>query len=154
MFVDGAWRITVVGKDADFDQRAVVRTPYGTLVLAGVVGESLVVNADTWQLCLEYLWPGRGWRPDAEVTPGARYHHGRAAQPRGPGDGLLLAGAPAAGRAAQPRPATGCARHRGSGRARGDTDDRTGRDAADPDELRPGVRGRTGWGGGRVLVIG
>ncbi|MGW3045910.1 hypothetical protein ACWC9T_39250 [Kitasatospora sp. NPDC001159] len=70
MFVDGAWRITVVGKDADFDQRAVVRTPYGTLVLAGVVGESLVVNADAWELRLEHLWPGRGWRPDAEVVPG------------------------------------------------------------------------------------
>ncbi|MFD8081548.1 hypothetical protein ACFV4F_07605 [Kitasatospora sp. NPDC059722] len=70
MFVEGAWRITVVGKDADFDQRAVVRTPYGTLVLAGVVGESLVVNADTWQLCPEHLWPGRGWCPDVEVTPG------------------------------------------------------------------------------------
>ncbi|MET8630918.1 hypothetical protein ABZW30_45790 [Kitasatospora sp. NPDC004669] len=70
MLVDGAWRITVVGKDADFDQRAVVRTPYGTLVLAGVVGECLVVNADTWELRLEHLWPGRGWRPDAEVVPG------------------------------------------------------------------------------------
>ncbi|MGW2255902.1 hypothetical protein ACWCXH_38030 [Kitasatospora sp. NPDC001660] len=70
MFVDGPWRITVVGKDADFDQRAVVRTPYGTLVLAGLVGESLVVNADTWELSLEHLWPGRGWRPDVQVVPG------------------------------------------------------------------------------------
>ncbi|MFB7905928.1 hypothetical protein ACFC1T_05835 [Kitasatospora sp. NPDC056076] len=70
MFVDGAWRITVVGKDADFEQRAVVRTPYGVLVLAGAVGESLVVDADTWELRLEHLWPGRGWRPDVEVVPG------------------------------------------------------------------------------------
>ncbi|MEV7028090.1 hypothetical protein AB0O00_38970, partial [Kitasatospora sp. NPDC093558] len=70
MFVDGAWRITVVGKDADFDQRAVVRTPYGTLVLVGRVWESLAVDADTWEMRLEHLWPGRGWRPDAEVVPG------------------------------------------------------------------------------------
>ncbi|MEV7598024.1 hypothetical protein AB0O91_11665 [Kitasatospora sp. NPDC089797] len=70
MFVDGAWRITVVGKDADFDQRVVVRTPYGVQVLAGVAGESLVVDADTWELRPEHLWPGRGWRPDVEVVPG------------------------------------------------------------------------------------
>ncbi|MFJ2189688.1 hypothetical protein ACIOJE_17365 [Kitasatospora sp. NPDC087861] len=70
MFVDGSWRITVSGKDADFDQRAVVVTPYGTLVLPGRVGESLVVNADSWELRLEHLWPGRGWRPDVEVVPG------------------------------------------------------------------------------------
>ncbi|MFD8781870.1 hypothetical protein [Kitasatospora sp. NPDC059599] len=70
MFVDGSWRITVVGKDADFDQRAVAITPYGTLVLAGRVGESLVVDADTWELRLEHLWPGGGWRPDVQVVPG------------------------------------------------------------------------------------
>ncbi|MER7848559.1 hypothetical protein ABTZ03_32010 [Kitasatospora sp. NPDC096077] len=70
MFVDGAWRLTVVGKDADFEQRAVVRTPYGVQVLAGVVGESMVVDADTWELRLEHLWPGGGWRPDVEVVPG------------------------------------------------------------------------------------
>ncbi|MFJ8475111.1 hypothetical protein [Kitasatospora sp. NPDC094011] len=70
MIVDGAWRLTVVGKDADFEQRAVVRTPYGVLVLAGVVGESLVVDADTWELRLEHLWPGGGWRPDVDVVPG------------------------------------------------------------------------------------
>lgn len=70
MFVDGSWRITVTGKDADFDQRAVVITPYGTLVLAGRVGESLVVDADTWELRLEHLRPGGGWRPDVQVVPG------------------------------------------------------------------------------------
>ncbi|MFG2905167.1 hypothetical protein ACGF13_08915 [Kitasatospora sp. NPDC048286] len=70
MFVDGSWRITVAGKDADFDQRAVVVAPYGTLVLPGRVGESLVVDADTWELRLEHLWPGGGWRPDVQVVPG------------------------------------------------------------------------------------
>ncbi|MFG2844472.1 hypothetical protein ACGF12_15065 [Kitasatospora sp. NPDC048296] len=70
MFVDGSWRITVSGKDADFDQRAVVVTPYGTLVLPGRVGESLVVDADTWELRLEHRRPGGGWQPDAQVVSG------------------------------------------------------------------------------------
>ncbi|MFJ2188851.1 hypothetical protein ACIOJE_12985 [Kitasatospora sp. NPDC087861] len=66
----GAWRITVVGKDASFDQRAVVRGPYGTRVVPGRVGATLEVDEDSWTLALEHhLW-GRTWQPNLRVTPG------------------------------------------------------------------------------------
>ncbi|MER8184871.1 hypothetical protein [Kitasatospora sp. NPDC094015] len=73
---DGPWRITVVGKDADFEQRAVVRTPYGSQVVAGRVGEFLDVREDSWELVLEHLYPGLGWRPDVKVVPGPLSSHG------------------------------------------------------------------------------
>ncbi|MFD0402061.1 hypothetical protein ACFVHI_28715 [Kitasatospora sp. NPDC127121] len=66
----GAWRITVVGKNASFDQRAVVRGPYGTRILPGRVGATLEVDEDSWTLTLEHhLW-GRSWQPNLRVTPG------------------------------------------------------------------------------------
>ncbi|MEV7928364.1 MULTISPECIES: hypothetical protein [unclassified Kitasatospora] len=66
----GAWRITVVGKNASFDQRAVVRGPYGTRTLPGRVGATLEVDEDSWTLTLEHhLW-GRSWQPNLRVTPG------------------------------------------------------------------------------------
>ncbi|MFC9328466.1 hypothetical protein [Kitasatospora sp. NPDC057015] len=68
--MSGAWRITVIGKDADFDQRAVVRTPYGTWVLPGRVGAHLDVPAQEWELTLEHRAPGRGWQPNVRVLPG------------------------------------------------------------------------------------
>ncbi|MFD9597784.1 hypothetical protein ACFWA9_34215 [Kitasatospora sp. NPDC059973] len=68
--MDGAWRITVIGKDAAFDQRAVVRTPYGAVVLPGRVGASLEVPAQEWELHLEHHAPGLGWRPNVRVLPG------------------------------------------------------------------------------------
>ncbi|MFE2725397.1 hypothetical protein [Kitasatospora sp. NPDC059327] len=68
--MDGAWRITVIGKDAAFDQRVVVRTPYGAAVLPGRVGASLDVPAQEWELHLEHHAPGLGWRPNVRVLPG------------------------------------------------------------------------------------
>ncbi|MFJ9951199.1 hypothetical protein ACIQTO_25355, partial [Kitasatospora sp. NPDC091207] len=68
--MDGAWRITVIGKDAAFDQRVVVRTPYGAAVLPGRVGASLEVPAQEWELHLEHHAPGLGWRPNVRVLPG------------------------------------------------------------------------------------
>ncbi|MFD8757260.1 hypothetical protein ACFV0O_40750 [Kitasatospora sp. NPDC059577] len=66
----GAWRITVVGRSADFDQRAVVRGPYGLRMLAGRVGATLDVDEDSWTLSLEHhLW-GRSWQPNLRTTPG------------------------------------------------------------------------------------
>ncbi|MEU9074144.1 hypothetical protein [Kitasatospora sp. NPDC048538] len=66
----GAWRITVVGKNADFDQRAVVRGPHGARVLPGRVGASLDVDEDSWALTLEHhLW-ARSWQPNLRTTPG------------------------------------------------------------------------------------
>ncbi|MEV4615635.1 hypothetical protein AB0K43_24035 [Kitasatospora sp. NPDC049258] len=76
MRIDGPWRITVVGKDADFEQRAVVRTAYGTHVLAGRVGEFLDVREDSWELILEHHYPGLSWRPDFRVVPGPVSSHG------------------------------------------------------------------------------
>ncbi|GAB7188827.1 hypothetical protein ATKI12_8942 [Kitasatospora sp. Ki12] len=66
----GAWRITVVGRSADFDQRAVVRGPYGSRVLAGRVGAALEIDEESWTLSLEHhLW-GRSWQPNLRTTPG------------------------------------------------------------------------------------
>ncbi|MFB7473485.1 hypothetical protein [Kitasatospora sp. NPDC056184] len=62
-------RITVLDKDADFDQRVVVRTPYGTFVLEGRTGASLDVRADEWEMELQHRVPGVGWRPNVRVLP-------------------------------------------------------------------------------------
>ncbi|KJS54902.1 hypothetical protein VM98_16565 [Streptomyces rubellomurinus subsp. indigoferus] len=66
----GPWRITVLGKDTDFEQRVLVRGRYGTRVLPGCAGASLVVDEDSWTLALEHLAPGRLWRPNLRTTPG------------------------------------------------------------------------------------
>ncbi|MEV7774576.1 hypothetical protein [Kitasatospora sp. NPDC086791] len=66
----GAWRITVIGRSADFDQRAVVRGAYGLRMLAGRVGATLEVDEESWTLSLEHhLW-GRSWQPNLRTTPG------------------------------------------------------------------------------------
>ncbi|MFC5666669.1 hypothetical protein ACFP3U_27345 [Kitasatospora misakiensis] len=67
--MNGPLRITVLDKDAYFEQRAVVRTPYGTLVLEGRIGASLDVRADEWELELQHCVPGVGWRPNVRVLP-------------------------------------------------------------------------------------
>ncbi|MFD5466003.1 hypothetical protein ACFWIQ_24690 [Kitasatospora sp. NPDC127059] len=66
----GAWRITVVGRNADYDQRAVVRGPSGTLVLPGRPGAVLEIDADSWTLTLEHHPRGHGWQPNLRTTPG------------------------------------------------------------------------------------
>ncbi|MET9403623.1 hypothetical protein [Kitasatospora sp. NPDC002965] len=68
--MNGPLRITVLDKDAAFEQRAVVRTPYGTSVLEGRTGASLDVRAEEWELELEHCVPGVGWRPNVRVLPG------------------------------------------------------------------------------------
>ncbi|MFJ6135643.1 hypothetical protein [Kitasatospora sp. NPDC092286] len=67
--MNGPWRVTVIGKDADYDQRVVIRSPYGTNVLAGRVGAWFDVRDDEWTLALEHSW-GAGWRPNVRVIPG------------------------------------------------------------------------------------
>lgn len=67
--MNGPLRITVLDKDADYEQRAVVRTPYGTFVLEGRVGASLDVQAEEWELELQHCVPGVGWRPNVRVLP-------------------------------------------------------------------------------------
>ncbi|MFE7529055.1 hypothetical protein ACFU7Y_25550 [Kitasatospora sp. NPDC057542] len=72
----GAWRITVVGRNADFDQRAVVRGAYGLRVLPGRVGATIEVDEESWTLSLEHhLW-GRSWQPNLRTTPGPVTEHG------------------------------------------------------------------------------
>ncbi|MEU3563380.1 MULTISPECIES: hypothetical protein [unclassified Kitasatospora] len=72
----GAWRITVVGRSADFDQRAVVRGAYGLRVLPGRVGATIEVDEESWTLSLEHhLW-GRSWQPNLRTTPGPVTEHG------------------------------------------------------------------------------
>ncbi|MFE3874125.1 hypothetical protein ACFXPX_06950 [Kitasatospora sp. NPDC059146] len=66
----GAWRITVVGCNADFAQRAVVRGPYGTRVLPGRPGAVLEVDGEHWTLTLEHRPRGRDWQPNLRTTPG------------------------------------------------------------------------------------
>ncbi|MBP0451619.1 hypothetical protein J5Y04_19005 [Kitasatospora sp. RG8] len=79
--MDGPWRITVIGKDAAFEQRAVVRASYGTSILAGRVGESLEVREDEWELELEHSWDGRWW-PNVRVLPGPVQSLGSGARAR------------------------------------------------------------------------
>ncbi|MFJ6385104.1 hypothetical protein ACIQI7_34510 [Kitasatospora sp. NPDC092039] len=71
----GAWRITVVGKSADFDQRAVVRGAYGLRVLPGRVGATIEVDEESWTLSLEHLLWGRSWQPNLRTTPGPVTEH-------------------------------------------------------------------------------
>ncbi|CAN3979139.1 hypothetical protein KPATCC21470_1763 [Kitasatospora purpeofusca] len=67
--MNGPLRITVLDKDAYYEQRAVVRTPYGTSVLEGRAGASLDVRAEEWELELQHCVPGVGWRPNVRVLP-------------------------------------------------------------------------------------
>lgn len=53
-----------------FDQRVVVRTAMGTVIIPGNEGASRVIDERTWSLSLEHNHWGRGWRPNIRVTPG------------------------------------------------------------------------------------
>jgi len=66
----GSCRLTVVLKEAQFDQRLVVRTPVGTIVIPGTAGVSRVIDAHTWQLSLEHNYFGQGWRRNVRVVAG------------------------------------------------------------------------------------
>ncbi|WP_189922522.1 hypothetical protein [Kitasatospora xanthocidica] len=57
-------------RNSDFEQRAVVRGPYGTRVLPGRPGATLAVDEESWTLSLEYLPWDRRWRPNVRVIPG------------------------------------------------------------------------------------
>ncbi|WP_327066528.1 hypothetical protein [Kitasatospora sp. NBC_01302] len=67
---EGAWRITVLSKNADFEQRAVVRGKYGAKVLPGVAGASIEVDMESWGLALEHLLWGRNWEQNLRTIPG------------------------------------------------------------------------------------
>jgi hypothetical protein len=72
----GAWRITVLARDADFEQRAVVRGAYGTRVVPGRPGATLQVDEESWTLSLEHLAWGRAWQPNLRTTCGPVTEHG------------------------------------------------------------------------------
>ncbi|GAB2715121.1 hypothetical protein [Kitasatospora kifunensis] len=67
---EGPWRITVVSKHAAFDQRVVVRGPYGAKVLPGQVGASMDVDMESWGLSLEHNYYGRNWQNNLRTIPG------------------------------------------------------------------------------------
>ena len=66
----GRWRITVIGVEAEWPQRAVVRTRNGTTVIPGTLNASHQVDADTWQLSLEHEFNG-DWRPNVRALMSA-----------------------------------------------------------------------------------
>lgn len=75
MRVHGNWRITVISKAADFDQRAVVRVKQELTVIPGRVGATHTVGAPEWELSLQHN-SGEGWRPNVRVLdePGTHSH--------------------------------------------------------------------------------
>ncbi|MFJ3903003.1 hypothetical protein [Streptomyces sp. NPDC090025] len=67
---EGPCRITVIGVDADYPQRAVVtvRGPGGArTVIPGTVGAVAFVDAPSWDLDLEHEFEGR-WRPNVRAV--------------------------------------------------------------------------------------
>ncbi|MDQ1005771.1 hypothetical protein QFZ82_000256 [Streptomyces sp. V4I23] len=66
----GPWQIRVITKSALFDQRLVVRTPTGTVIIPGNDGASRVIDEPTWSLSPEHNHWGRGWRTNIRLTPG------------------------------------------------------------------------------------
>lgn len=71
----GHWRITVVTKSALFDQRLVVRTGMGIVIIPGNEGTSQVIDDAVWSLSLEHNHWGKGWRSNVRVTPGPACAH-------------------------------------------------------------------------------
>ncbi|MER8041252.1 hypothetical protein [Streptomyces sp. NPDC094032] len=67
---EGPCRITVIGVDADWPQRAVVtvRGPGGArIVVPGTVGAVAYVDAPSWDLALEHEYEGM-WRPNVRAV--------------------------------------------------------------------------------------
>ncbi|MGF1431009.1 hypothetical protein [Kitasatospora sp. LaBMicrA B282] len=65
----GPCRITVVGVEADWPQRAVVTLrPSGrSIVIAGTVGECQVIEAESWDLAVEHQYGG-SWQPNVRAV--------------------------------------------------------------------------------------
>jgi hypothetical protein len=66
---NGRWRITVIGKQSDWDQRVVIAgAASGSGVIAGVVGASGEVEGDNWTLTIEHD-DGSGWQENEGLLP-------------------------------------------------------------------------------------
>ena len=65
----GRWIVSVIGKDSDWPQRVVISgATVGGGVLSGVVGQSRLVDGDSWDLTIEHN-DGSGWAANEAVTP-------------------------------------------------------------------------------------
>jgi hypothetical protein len=65
----GKWRISVIGKDSDWDQRVVVTgASSGSGVIGGVVGATRTVDGKEWNLTIEHN-DGTGWSANEGVLP-------------------------------------------------------------------------------------
>jgi hypothetical protein len=65
----GRWIVSVIGKDSDWPQRVIIGgATVGNGVLSGMVGQSRLVDGDTWDLTIEHN-DGSGWSANEAVTP-------------------------------------------------------------------------------------
>jgi hypothetical protein len=65
----GRWRVTVVGKNSDWDQRVVISgAASGGGTIPGVVGTSQEVDGEEWTLTVEHD-AGSGWTANDSVVP-------------------------------------------------------------------------------------
>ncbi len=65
----GRWRVSVIGKDSDWPQRVVLSgASLGGGILPGVVGDSQVVDGESWDLTIEHD-DGTGWSANAAMEP-------------------------------------------------------------------------------------
>ncbi|MGV9270556.1 hypothetical protein ACWDRR_38615 [Kitasatospora sp. NPDC003701] len=72
----GAHRITVTGVQAEWPQRAVVTVRGGgTVVVPGVLGASELIDAEDWDLAVEYEYQG-DWGPSVRAVVGRWEEHG------------------------------------------------------------------------------
>lgn len=64
----GRWRVSVIGKDSEWDQRVIVAgASAGNGTAAGVVGNSWIVDGAPWTLSVEHNDGTHGWQPNAAV---------------------------------------------------------------------------------------
>jgi hypothetical protein len=72
----GRWRISVIGKNASWEQRVVITgASSGSGILPGVVGSMHEVDGESWSLTIEHN-DGSGWTQNEGVLPDAMQENG------------------------------------------------------------------------------
>lgn len=73
----GAWRVTVVKKAADWDNRVLVRVRGREIVIPGRTGAGQLIDAPAWEIELQHNY-GAGWRENVRTVPraGGRNNNG------------------------------------------------------------------------------
>ncbi|MEY9944417.1 hypothetical protein [Kitasatospora sp. GAS1066B] len=73
----GAWRVTVVKKAADWDNRVLVRVRGREIVIPGRAGAGQLIDAPAWEIELQHNY-GAGWRENVRTVPraGGRNNNG------------------------------------------------------------------------------